>query len=149
MAQASAASVPAYLLPGVQVIQPPNLEGDATLATEILPGPPSITSIRQPKKIDARKPHTIPLSYLPLSDPGTTYTGLAGGIMPLQDTGSRRKRARVDRGYVSPLFVVLSVVVDRLIHSAVSLPPFISNFLGALLYFIYVAHLTSHFAHAM
>ena len=113
MAQASAASVPAYLLPGVQVIQPPNLEGDATLATEILPGPPSIASIRQPKKIDARKPHTLPLSYLPLSDPGTTYTGLAGGVMPLQDSGSRRKRARVDRGYVFFNSVVLSAVVDR------------------------------------
>ena len=100
MAQASAASVPAYLLPGVQVIQPTNLEGDATLATEILPGPPSLASVRQPKKIDTRKPQAIPLSYLPLSDPGTTYTGLAGGIMPLQDTGPRRKRARVDRGCV-------------------------------------------------
>lgn len=96
---ASAASVPPYLLPGVPVVHPPHLEGDPTLATEILPGPPSLASIRQPnKRADPKKP-VAPVSYLPLSDPGTTYSGLAGGLaaMALDDGGPRRKRSRLDK----------------------------------------------------
>lgn len=97
---ASAASIPQCLFSTVPVVQPPHLEGDPALATEILPGPPPLTSIRQqPKKLDPKKP-LVPLSYLPHSDPGTTYAGLAGGmsVLALQDNGPRRKRARIDRG---------------------------------------------------
>ncbi|CCM02914.1 uncharacterized protein FIBRA_05028 [Fibroporia radiculosa] len=73
---ASVESVPAYMLPGVPVVQPSHLEGDPSLATEILPGPPSLLSIQQaglPRR-DHRKTVSI-FSYLPTSDPGTTYTG--------------------------------------------------------------------------
>ena len=100
---ASASNVPPYLLAGVNVIHPPHLEGDPTLATEILPGPPSLAAIRQQtRKIDPKKP-SAPLSYLPNSDPGTTYAGLSGGMqaLVLADRGPRRKRARVDRRCVS------------------------------------------------
>lgn len=93
-------SVPQCLLSVVPVVHPPHLEGDSSLATEILPGPPSIASIRQPpKKIDPKKP-ALPVSYLPLSDPGTTYAGLAGGMaaLALEKGGPRRKRARIDLG---------------------------------------------------
>lgn len=94
----STASVPAYLRPGVTVVHPSHLEGDPSLATEILPGPPSLASIRQPpKKVDPKRP-APPISYLPTSDPGTTYTGLAGGMAPMEVVGPRRKRARVDKG---------------------------------------------------
>lgn len=93
---AAASSLPACLLAETNIVQPTHLEGDPTLATEILPGPPSLASIRQgPKKGDPKRP-TVPLSYLPLYDPGTTYSGLVGGMATLDDSGSRRKRARVD-----------------------------------------------------
>ena len=93
---AATSSLPACLLAEATVIQPTHLEGDANLATEILPGPPSLTSIRQaPKKGDPKRPN-VPFSYLPLYDPGTTYSGLVGGMIALDDGGSRRKRARVD-----------------------------------------------------
>lgn len=96
------ASLPSCLLAtgsSVQVLHPPHLEGDPTLATEILPGPPSLASIRLPKKLDPKRP-ALPVSYLPLSDPGTTYAGLAGGVSPMAfvDGGSRPKRARMDKG---------------------------------------------------
>lgn len=97
---ASAASVPQCLFATVPVVQPPHLEGDQALATEILPGPPPLASIQQnSKKLDPKKP-TVPFSYLPLSDPGTTYAGLAGGmaVLAMQENGPRRKRARIDRG---------------------------------------------------
>ncbi|EIN07662.1 hypothetical protein PUNSTDRAFT_45192 [Punctularia strigosozonata HHB-11173 SS5] len=96
------ANVPAYMLPGVPVTQPPHLEGDPTLATEILPGPPSATSMQQAlHKRDPRKPSSV-LSYLPTSDPGTTYTGYAypAPVMPVaapEPDGPRRKRARIDK----------------------------------------------------
>lgn len=99
MASTASASVPPFLLAGVSVVHPPHLEGDPTLATEILPGPPSVAAIRQQaRKADPKKP-SVPLSYLPTSDPGTTYTGLSGSMQPLIliDRGPRRKRARVDR----------------------------------------------------
>ena len=102
---ASVESVPAYLHPGVPVSHPPHLEGDPSLATEILPGPPSLASLQQanlPRK-DNKKP-TVPYSYLPGSDPGTTYTThfTVGSVSaaPTAMDGSRRKRARLDKGYV-------------------------------------------------
>ena len=93
---AATSSLPACLLTEATVVQPTHLEGDASLATEILPGPPSLASIRQgPKKGDPKRPTVTP-SYLPLYDPGTTYSGLVGGMITLDDGSSRRKRARVD-----------------------------------------------------
>ncbi|KAF8163129.1 hypothetical protein B0H34DRAFT_694213 [Crassisporium funariophilum] len=96
---ATTASLPAYLLPGVQVHQPPHLEGDPSLATEILPGPPSLVSAQQAaQKRDPRKPSLV-YSYLPTSDPGSTYSGLMHGTLIGQDSeGPRSKRSRLDKG---------------------------------------------------
>ena len=96
-------SVPAFLLAGVPVLQPPHLEGDPSLATEILPGPPPLLSIQQGSI--QRKDHKKPApsySYLPVSDPGTTYGGHMVNPMAATSTaevdGPRRKRARLDKG---------------------------------------------------
>lgn len=91
-----------YMLPGVPVVQPPHLEGlsDPSLSTEILPGPPSLLSVQQAAhKRDPKKPGAF-VSYLPASDPGTTYSGLmASTALSATDAeGQRRKRARVDKG---------------------------------------------------
>ncbi|KAI0798104.1 hypothetical protein C8Q75DRAFT_740632 [Abortiporus biennis] len=106
---ASVEGLPACLLASVPVMQPPHLEGDASLATEILPGPPPLLSLQQTGQ--SRKDHkkTAPaFSYLPVSDPGTTYTGHM--VAPVVTTaaptlnevdGPRRKRARVDKGSAS------------------------------------------------
>ncbi|KAF9228614.1 hypothetical protein BS17DRAFT_772249 [Gyrodon lividus] len=100
----SMAEVPVYMLQGVPVLQPPHLEGlsDPSLSTEILPGPPSLLSVQQAAhKRDPKKPSAF-VSYLPTSDPGSTYSGLmTGPLTPLGGSevdGSRRKRARVDKG---------------------------------------------------
>ncbi|EIW60665.1 uncharacterized protein TRAVEDRAFT_57839 [Trametes versicolor FP-101664 SS1] len=99
---ASVESVPAYLHPGVSVSQPPHLEGDPSFATEILPGPPPLGSIQQvglPRK--DHKKTSLALSYLPASDPGTTYPNHLANILPaapIDMDGSRRKRARLDKG---------------------------------------------------
>ncbi|KAF9052736.1 hypothetical protein BJ165DRAFT_1400148 [Panaeolus papilionaceus] len=96
---ATTASLPPYLLPGVSVHQPPHLEGDASLATEILPGPPSLVSAQQASlKRDPKKP-SIAYSYLPTSDPGSTYSGLMHGTLIGQDLeGPRSKRSRNEKG---------------------------------------------------
>lgn len=96
------ADVPVYMLPGVPVVQPPHLEGlsDPSLSTEILPGPPSLLSVQQAAhKRDPKKPGAF-VSYLPASDPGSTYSGLmASTALSTADAeGQRRKRARVDKG---------------------------------------------------
>jgi hypothetical protein len=95
------ASAPVYTLPGVPVVQPPHLEGDAALATEILPGPPPLLSLQQsaPKR-DPKKPNSV-FSYLPATDPGSTYSGNMAGTSTLgapEVDGPRRKRARIDKG---------------------------------------------------
>ncbi|KAF9264939.1 hypothetical protein L218DRAFT_215094 [Marasmius fiardii PR-910] len=88
----SAASLPTYLLPGVPVCQPPHLEGDVSFATEILPGPPPIATVQSSlAKRDPKKPATM-YSYLPTSDPGTTYSGIMHGTLIGQDAFSQRKR---------------------------------------------------------
>ncbi|KIL69543.1 hypothetical protein M378DRAFT_156743 [Amanita muscaria Koide BX008] len=99
---ATTASLPVYMLPGVPVHQPAHLEGDASLATEILPGPPSLLSAQQStQKRDPRKPTTA-YSYLPPSDPGSTYSGIMHGTLIGQEQeGPRSKRSRVDRGTTS------------------------------------------------
>ncbi|TFK72597.1 hypothetical protein BDN72DRAFT_318483 [Pluteus cervinus] len=97
---ASTASLPAYLLPGVPVHQPSHLEGNPSLATEILPGPPPLVSAQQAtQKRDPKKP-SISFSYLPPSDPGSTYSGLMHGTLVGQELtaeASRSKRARLDK----------------------------------------------------
>ena len=94
-------TVPSCLLNPLPVIQPQRLDGDPSLATEILPGPPSLESVNQLSKRNEPRKFPAP-SYLPFSDPGTTYTSLAGGMaaMALDEIGSRRKRARLDKGCV-------------------------------------------------
>ncbi|KAI6043116.1 hypothetical protein EDC04DRAFT_2962175 [Pisolithus marmoratus] len=96
----SMADVPAYMLPGVPVLQPPHLEGlsDPTLSTEILPGPPSLVSIRRTVQKRDPKNSSVFVSYLPPSDPGSTYSGLMTGPLAVEIGGPRRKRARVDKG---------------------------------------------------
>jgi hypothetical protein len=111
---ATTASIPPYMLPGVTVQQPSHLEGDANLATEILPGPPSISSVQQAaQKRDPRKPTTV-FSYLPPGDPGSTYSGIMHGTLIGQEPqdGPRTKRSRVDKGcvfYRSPSFTRLTL----------------------------------------
>ncbi|KZV60897.1 hypothetical protein PENSPDRAFT_321742 [Peniophora sp. CONT] len=105
-------AVPAYSLPGVPPLPQPKAAvgesgADLTLATEILPAPPSVASVESPAPVkrDPRKPAPI-ISYLPSHDPGTTYStpfgvtpvpaaSLEGGNGELE--GRRRKRARVDK----------------------------------------------------
>ena len=105
----SVASIPVYMLPGAPALQPPRsaLEtGDPNLATEVLPAPPTLSSVLQASgKRDPRKP--VPtMSYLPQHDPGTTYAGVLTGpiIGSLESVpevdGPRRKRVRLDKGYV-------------------------------------------------
>ncbi|KAI6167208.1 hypothetical protein EDD17DRAFT_1113030 [Pisolithus thermaeus] len=96
----SMADVPAYMLPGVPVLQPPHLEGlsDPALSTEILPGPPSLVSIRRTVQKRDPKNSSVFVSYLPPSDPGSTYSGLMAGPLAVEIGGTRRKRARVDKG---------------------------------------------------
>lgn len=97
---ASTTSIPAYLVAGVPVQQPPHLEGDVSLATEILPGPPSLVSAQQSVlKRDPRKPSTA-YSYLPSSDPGSTYSGIMHGtLIGHEHEASPSKRPK----YVLPL----------------------------------------------
>ncbi|KAI0256535.1 hypothetical protein BJV78DRAFT_1165107 [Lactifluus subvellereus] len=108
----SVASIPVYMLPGAPALQPPRsaLEtGDPNLATEVLPAPPTLSSVLQASsKRDPRKP--VPtMSYLPQHDPGTTYAGvLTGPIIGSLESipevdGPRRKRVRLDKGSLSQL----------------------------------------------
>jgi hypothetical protein len=88
--------VPAYLLPGPPVVQPPHLDGDASLATEILPGPPSLAVVQA-----AAYKRPVPLSYMPATDPGSSYVGWpaqAALAAPADPDEPRRKRARTDKG---------------------------------------------------
>ncbi|KAJ6606621.1 hypothetical protein DFH09DRAFT_14524 [Mycena vulgaris] len=88
----AATSMPAYLLPGVPVHQPSHLEGDATLATEILPGPPSLLSVQQStQKRDLKKPV---YSYLHPTDPGSTYSGIVHGTIVGQEEGARNLKGK-------------------------------------------------------
>ncbi|KAJ7929355.1 hypothetical protein B0H13DRAFT_1964995 [Mycena leptocephala] len=85
---AATSSMPAYLLPGVPVHQPSHLEGDASLATEILPGPPSLLS----------KPV---YSYLHPTDPGSTYSGIVHGTIIGQEEGARTPGLKGKRSAVT------------------------------------------------
>lgn len=113
-AMASVEGIPACLFAAPTVTHPPHLEGDPALATEILPGPPPLASIQQPAQ--SKKDHkkaSLALSYLPTSDPGTTYGANTVSSMAAaaEVDGPRRKRARLEKGCVV-LFLLLTVDVD-------------------------------------
>ena len=110
----SVESVPPLLQSTVPILQPSHLEGDPTLATEILPGPPSLLSVQQSAvRKDTKKP-SFALSYLPTSDPGSTYSllGLAHTptVVSMGVDGPRRKRPRTNKMCVSFLPVVLPLL---------------------------------------
>jgi hypothetical protein len=97
----SVETVPPFLQATVPILQPSHLEGDPTLATEILPGPPSLLSVQQSAvRKDTKKP-SFALSYLPTSDPGSTYSvlGLAHTptVVSMGVDGPRRKRPRTSK----------------------------------------------------
>jgi hypothetical protein len=109
----SVEGLPACLLAAPTVTQPPHLEGDPALATEILPGPPPLASVQhlaQPKK--DHKKTSVSLSYLPTSDPGTTYGANAVSSMAAaaEVDGPRRKRARIDKRCVVLLSFSYTVI---------------------------------------
>ncbi|KAF8582197.1 hypothetical protein K439DRAFT_1635501 [Ramaria rubella] len=96
---------PAYLLAPVSAVHPPDLEtDDPSLATEVLPAPPPLASITgQRRDSHLRRPAQV-FSYLPATDPGTTYTGLMGGlglVLVPEDEGRLRKRARTDKSTIN------------------------------------------------
>jgi len=91
--------MPPYMLPGVPVHQPAHLEGDPALATEILPGPPSLVSAQQSAQKRDPKKLTLPYSYLPPSDPGSTYSGIMHGTL-IGHEEPHSKRSRSDKGSV-------------------------------------------------
>lgn len=104
-------SASTFVLPKVRILQQPRAgldSGDPSLATEILPGPPSVASVRQATaRRDTRKP-APPVSFLPQHDPGTSYGGMVyspvTGVGTLEANsevdGPRRKRARVEKACV-------------------------------------------------
>ena len=104
----SVETVPSVLQAAAPILQPSHLEGDPTLATEILPGPPSLLSVQQSAvRKDTKKP-SFALSYLPTSDPGSTYSvlGLAHTptVVSMGIDGPRRKRPRTSKVCVSLSF---------------------------------------------
>jgi hypothetical protein len=87
---------PPFLMKTVDIVHPPHLEGDSTLATEILPGPPPLASIQQSfvKRPDVHKKPLSATSYLPTSDPGSSYGGLAlPGLLTSAMPVARTERA--------------------------------------------------------
>ncbi|KAF7322750.1 Histone deacetylase associated PHD protein-2 [Mycena chlorophos] len=92
MAATTSLAQPAYLNPPGLSFQPAHLEGDASLATEILPGPPPILSVQNPHKRDPKKPA---YSYLYPTDPGSTYSGIVHGTIVAQDDAMNGKRSAV------------------------------------------------------
>jgi len=113
----SVETVPSFLQAAVPILQPSHLEGDPTLATEVLPGPPSLLSVQQSAvRKDTKKP-SFALSYLPTSDPGSTYSvlGLAHTptVVSMGVDGPRRKRPRTNKVCVSPSFYQSSCANSR------------------------------------
>ncbi|KAK7023831.1 histone deacetylase associated PHD protein-2 [Favolaschia claudopus] len=90
---AATSSMPAYLLPGVPVHQPSHLEGDSSLATEILPGPPSLLSVVQ-QSTQKRDPKKPVYSYLHPTDPGSTYSGIVHGTIIGQEEAVRNLKGK-------------------------------------------------------
>jgi hypothetical protein len=103
--EALLSSQPAYLLAPVTAVHPSDLEtDDSSLATEVLPAPPSLASITGQRRDSHLKRPAQVFSYLPASDPGSTYSGLMGGLglsLVPEEEGRLRKRARIDKSCVS------------------------------------------------
>lgn len=105
-APSGSAATAAFLasLQTVPVVQPPHLEThDPSLATEILPAPPPMPlTAPAPAKRDTKKAVPLPPpSYLPASDPGSTFSSAsatvayAGAVAAAEETSRRPKRARL------------------------------------------------------
>jgi hypothetical protein len=101
----TAVRVPPYELPGVPPLPQPASAGepsDPSLATEVLPAPPTLASVQQAAtKRDPRKITPL-VSYLPQNDPGTTFSShlavpVSSSILQGPSEGRRPKRARVDK----------------------------------------------------
>jgi hypothetical protein len=107
--EAPLSTQPAYMLAPVTAVHPPDLEtDDPSLATEVLPAPPPLASIiGQRRDSHLRRPTQV-FSYLPASDPGTTYSGLMGGlglVLVPEEESRLRKRARTEKTYVLLFFL--------------------------------------------
>lgn len=96
--------IPACLFAAAPVLRQPHPESDPALATEVLPGPPPLASVQQAvlqKRDNKKVPFAV--SYLPASDPGTTYGANTVSTMASasESDGPLRKRARLAKGCVS------------------------------------------------
>ncbi|KAF8514024.1 hypothetical protein JB92DRAFT_2920657 [Gautieria morchelliformis] len=103
--EAPLSTQPAYMLAPVTAVHPPDLEtDDPSLATEVLPAPPPLASIvGQRRDSHLRRPTQV-FSYLPASDPGTTYSGLMGGlglVLVPEEESRLRKRARTEKTVIN------------------------------------------------
>ncbi|KAF8502553.1 hypothetical protein BU17DRAFT_58719 [Hysterangium stoloniferum] len=96
---------PAYLFEPIVAVHPPDLETeDPTLATVILPAPPPLASINGQRRDSHLRRSAQVFSYLPASDPGTTYSGLMGGLglsLIPEEEGRLRKRPRTDKSSIN------------------------------------------------
>ncbi|KAJ7831949.1 hypothetical protein B0H14DRAFT_2592371 [Mycena olivaceomarginata] len=81
----------AYLMPGVPGHQPSHLEGDASLATEILPAPPSLLSAVQQS---TQKRDLTVYSYLHPTDPGSMYSGIVLSTIIGQEEGVQNMKGK-------------------------------------------------------
>lgn len=129
----------AYLPEPIDVIQPPDLEtDDPNLATVVLPAPPPFSSVvAQRKDYHLKRPASL-FSYLPASDPGTTYTGLMGGLglnLVPEDEGRFRKRPRTDKRYAY-YSGISSCIIER---------PFLPLYLFLLPFFAGRSHHSSDY----
>ena len=123
----SVETVSSFLQAAVPILQPSHLEGDPTLATEVLPGPPSLLSVQQSTvRKDTKKP-SFALSYLPTSDPGSTYSVLGlthtPTVVSMGVDGPRRKRPRTSKVCVSLSFYHSSCTNPRRVLSLSWSPP--------------------------
>ncbi|KZV91580.1 hypothetical protein EXIGLDRAFT_93349 [Exidia glandulosa HHB12029] len=98
---AAGSSTAAFLssLQTVPVVHPAHLEtNDISLATEILPAPPPLPLPAPSAKRELKRPAPPPPSYLPASDPGSTFSSAYATVTYAgpEDSSTRRpKRARL------------------------------------------------------
>ena len=101
-------SLPACFLPPfpLPLEAPVALDGvDISLATEVLPAPPPLFVPNSKRPSDYLRKKVLP-SYLPSTDPGSTYNAGTGVIVvedasveeETADQGSKRKRQRTEKG---------------------------------------------------
>jgi hypothetical protein len=129
----------AYLLPTVPVFQPSHLEGDPNLATEILPGPPSLASVQARQAAQKKDPKKVPImySYLPGSDPGSTYSGVGHGTVVGQDAAladsSRSRSSRTDTACV--IHLISNYIKSDLPFLSTPQPPQLRDHLPGFFFF--------------